>query len=69
MATGATGIGDSSKRTADSAGLNEGGERAHRSDKVRHVGQYAGFHLTRSVFNTLMESTQVPQALANLAIE
>ncbi len=43
-ATGAIGIRDSSKRTADSAGLNEGGESAHRSEKVRRAGECVGFH-------------------------
>lgn len=42
MATGATGIGDSSKRTADKAGLNEAGEGVPRSKKVRRTGQSAG---------------------------
>jgi len=40
--TGATDIRDSSKRTADSAGLNEGGEGVHRLEKARRAGQWAG---------------------------
>jgi len=40
--TGATDIRDSSKRTADSAGLNEGGEGVHRLEKARRAGQCAG---------------------------
>ena len=38
-ATGVTGIQDSFKRTADSAGLNEGGEVISRLEKVRRTGQ------------------------------
>ncbi len=43
-AKGATDIRDSYKRTADSTGLNEGGESTHRSEKVRCVGEYVGFY-------------------------
>jgi len=43
-ATGAIGLRDSSKRTADNAGLNEGGESGHRSEKVRCAGEFAGLH-------------------------
>ncbi len=43
-ATGATGLRDSSKRTADNAGLNEDGESAHRSEKVRCAGECVGLH-------------------------
>jgi len=43
-ARGATGLRDSSKRTADNAGLNEGGESAHRSEKVRCAGECVGLH-------------------------
>ena len=38
-ATGPTGIRDSSKRTADGAGLNEGGKGVHRLEKARRAGQ------------------------------
>jgi len=41
-AISATEIQDSSKRTADSAGLNEGGEGGHRLEKARRAGQCAG---------------------------
>lgn len=41
-AMGATDIRDSSKRTADTAGLNEGGECVHRLEKARRAGQCAG---------------------------
>ena len=40
-ATGATNVRDSSKRTADSAGLNEGGEGVYRLEKARRAGQFA----------------------------
>ena len=40
-ATGATNVRDSSKRTADSAGLNEGEEDVYRLKKARHTGQFA----------------------------
>ncbi len=43
-ATGATGLRDFSKRTADNAGLNEGGESAHRSEKVRCAGECVDLH-------------------------
>ncbi len=39
--TGATNIRDSSKRKADSAGLDEDGEGMHRLEKVRYTGQCA----------------------------
>lgn len=42
MATGATGIQDFSKRTADNAGLNEGGEDVPRSEKIRRTGSSTG---------------------------
>ncbi len=38
----ATDIRGSSKRTADSAGLNEGGEDVQELEKARLEGQYAG---------------------------
>lgn len=38
IVTGATGTEDSSKRTADNAGLSESGESADRSEKVRRKG-------------------------------
>ena len=38
----ATDIQGSSKRTADSAGLNEGGEGLHRLEKARQACQCAG---------------------------
>ena len=38
----ATDIRGSSKRTADSAGLNEGGEGVQGLEKARREGQYAG---------------------------
>lgn len=41
-ATGATSFRASSKRTADSAGLNEGGEDVHRLEEARRAGQFAG---------------------------
>ena len=41
-ATGVTNIRDSSKRTADNAGLNEDGEGIHRLEKARRTGQFAG---------------------------
>lgn len=37
-ATGATNVRDSSKRTADCAGLNKGGEGVHRLEKARRTG-------------------------------
>ena len=40
-ATGASGVRDSSKRAADTAGLNEGGDGIPRSEKVRRTGQSA----------------------------
>lgn len=40
--TGATDIQDSSKRTADSAGLDEGGEDGHRLKKAQREGQCTG---------------------------
>ena len=40
----ATDIRDSSKRTADSAGLNESGESKHRSEKVRCSSECVGLH-------------------------
>jgi hypothetical protein len=43
-ARGTTGLRDSSKRTADNAGLNEGGESAHRSEKVRCAGECVHLH-------------------------
>ena len=41
-AMSATDIRDSSKRTADSAGLNEGREGGHRLEKAWRAGQCAG---------------------------
>ena len=38
----ATDIRRSSKRTADSSGLNEGGEGVQGLEKTRREGQYAG---------------------------
>jgi len=48
-AIGATDIRDSSKRTADSAGLNEGGEDEHRLEKARRAGQCTDPSLYRRV--------------------
>lgn len=45
----ATGIRDSSKRTADSAGLNKGGERAYRSEKIQRIGKCAGLHYRKRI--------------------
>lgn len=42
IVTGATEIRDSSKRTADSIGLNESREGIYRLEKARRAGQYAG---------------------------
>lgn len=41
-AMGVTGVRDSSKRTADNAGLSEGSEGVPRSEKVPRTGQSAG---------------------------
>ncbi len=41
---GATGLQDSSKRTTNNAGLNEGGESAHRSKKIRCANECVGLH-------------------------
>ncbi len=41
IAMDATDIRGSSKRTADSAGLNKGGEGVHRLEKARRAGQCA----------------------------
>ena len=40
----ATDIRDSSKRTADKAGLNDGGESTHRLEKVRCAGECVGLY-------------------------
>ena len=40
--TGSTNIRDSLKRTADSAGLDEGEKGGHRSKKTQREGQCAG---------------------------
>ena len=48
-ARGATGLRDSFKRTADNAGLNEGGESAHRSEKVRCAGECVGLRCSGHV--------------------
>lgn len=48
-ARGAIGLRNSSKRTADTAGLNEGGESAHTSEKVRCAGECVGLHRRRRV--------------------
>ena len=45
----ATGLRDFSKRTADNAGLNEGGESAHRSEKVRYAGECVGLRCSGRV--------------------
>lgn len=42
--TGVTGLRDFFKRTADNAGLNEGGDSAHRLEKVRCAGECADLH-------------------------
>ena len=49
----ATDIRRSSKRTADSAGLDEGGEGVQRLEKARRAGQYAGISSRECVIMTL----------------
>ena len=49
-ATGPTGVRDSSKRTADGAGLNEGGKGVHRLEKARRAGQCTGPSPCRRVY-------------------
>ena len=46
---GAIDIRDSSKRTADSAGLNESGESTHRLEKIRCAGECVGLHCHKRV--------------------
>jgi len=44
-----TGLRDFSKRTVDNAGLNEGGESAHRSEKVRYASECVGLRCSGRV--------------------
>lgn len=39
-----TGLRDFFKRTVDNGGLNEGGDSAHRPEKVRCAGECVGLH-------------------------